>query len=627
MHWAYRPLAVEGGDLGRSQGGFSDAIERHLALGWEREGLAPAAEADRATLCRRLHVVLTGLPPTPEELAAFLSDPSPDPVATWADRLLASPRFGERWGRHWLDVVRYADSVTLRGFVFREAWRYRDLVMESFNRDMPFGQFVREQVAGDLPGVAGTGTLEDRRRGLVATTFWMLGDSNLEEQDKRQLELDRIDEQLDVLGKALLGQTLACARCHDHKFDPVPTRDYYALAGILSGMRQLHHANVSEWTHAPLPGTPEEEARWAAAEGEVRRIEARIAALGKDAAPAVAKELKADLARAKAAAHRPMAMAPTESGGTNLPVLRRGNWRTPGPVVPRGVLAAAFPSPCPPIREGESGRRELAEWLVHPSNPLVARAWVNRAWHWVFGRGLVASVDNLGTTGDAPSHPALLDELAAGFLRDGGSTKALVRRLVTSRAFRLSSDPADARVRASAARDPGNRWLARWKPRRIEAEALRDAMLLASGTLDASRRPGAPFPEGLAADFGHEPTEPVRSVYLPVFRNARVQGLAVFDAADPCRPTGAREESTVAAQALYLLNDPFVAAQARALAGRVSGEADAVGALWRLALGRGPGEGERRAAALHGAAAGDRGAAMVELAQALLGSLDFQTLK
>jgi hypothetical protein len=269
-HWAYQKLRPTPPPQVAGTNNFQDPLDQFLAARLKAENLPTAAEADRATLCRRLYLVLTGLPPSLAELEAFNRDTSPDPVATLTDQLLASPRFGERWGRHWLDVVRYADSVTLRGFLFKEAWRYRDYIIESFNADRPFDDLIREQVAGDLYARE---TLEERRRGLVATTFWMLGDTNLEEQDKRQLELDRIDEQLDVLSKAFLGQTIACARCHDHKFDPIPARDYHAMAGILSGMNQLKHANVSEWVELPLPGTPEEEAAWAAADQEVKRLE------------------------------------------------------------------------------------------------------------------------------------------------------------------------------------------------------------------------------------------------------------------------------------------------------------------------------------------------------------------
>ena len=788
-HWAYQPLSARPTPVaaGPEASGLG-WMDRHLNQAARAQGLEPAPEADRATLCRRLHLVLTGLPPAPEELQSFLADRSVDPVARRADELLASPRFGERWARHWLDVVRYADSVTLRGFVFKESWRFRDFVIDSFNADLPFDQFIREQVAGDL--LDGR-SLEERRRGLIATTFWTLGDTNLEEQDKRQLELDVVDEQLDVLGKAFLGQTISCARCHDHKFDPIPTRDYHALAGILSGMQMLKHSNVSEWTTRPLPGTPDEEKTWNAAEDRVRQIEAELKAarataaakpangvapsgivvddskaravgdwtvsthaqpfvgegyrhdgnagkgartltfqpefprsaeyeirfaytpgenrspavpvtlfsadgertvhiderqppdlaggyvsLGKArfekgvagfvlvsnegtsghvvadavlfipvddaAAPAPApvasaterpssdrpsvRELEKTLASARAGALRPQAMAPMEIGATNLPVLRRGNWRNAGETVPRGVLSVAFRSPAPTPRAGESGRRELAEWLVHPENPLTSRVCVNRVWHWVFGVGLVRSTDHFGTTGDAPTHPQLLDGLAAEFIRDGGSIKRLVRQLVTSQAFRRSGDPAQPTVTASMATDPANQWLARFAPRRAEAEVLQDSMRFVAGTLESSGHGEPGFPPSLAADYGHVATGNRRSIYQPVFRNARPEGLTAFDAADPCRVTGARESSAVAPQALYFLNHPFVREQAAATAQRLLQNPKPIDELWLRTLGRPPTAGERRQAEHHLAATHDRNVALTELAHALFGSIDFRLI-
>ncbi|MFM8357585.1 MAG: DUF1549 and DUF1553 domain-containing protein [Verrucomicrobiota bacterium] len=634
-HWAYRPLPRPA-----EAPHFPAALEREIQRGLQQAGLAAAPEADRPTLARRLHLVLTGLPPTPGELQAFLADPRPDAFERRVDLLLASPRFGERWARHWLDVVRYADSVTLRGFVFREAWRYRDYVVEFFNGDRPLAEFIREQVAGDL--LEG-GTLAERRRRRVATTFWALGDTNLEEQDKRQLELDVLDEQLDVWGRAFLGQTLSCARCHDHKFDPLPARDYHAVAGILAGTRLLRHANVSEWLESPLPGTPAGEVAWAEAGAEVLRSEKALQAArtalaarpgsspagpGYGPDPALLADLprlEARWAAARAAARRPRVMAPVEAGPTNLPVLRRGNWRQPAETVPRGTLQAAFHLPVPAWSPRQSGRRELAEWMLHPAHPLTARVWVNRAWHWVFGAGLVRTVDNFGTTGDHPTHPELLDALAARFLAEGGPVKGFVRALVQSSAFRRSSDPRHPAVAASALADPDNRWLARFAPRRVEAEVLRDAILQAAGTL-REEGGGPPFPAGLAADYGFPATNQFRSLYLPVFRNARPEGLAVFDAADPSRPTGARESSIVAPQALYLLNDPGVRAQATATARRLLDSPRPVDDLWQATLSRPPSAGERQAALAHLQASPDRLAALAELAQAVFGTIDFRRL-
>ncbi len=273
--WAYQqprrhePPSVTTTDWPRTE------IDRFILSSLEARGLRPTRDADRATLIRRLHYDLIGLPPSPEEVASFVADTSPDAYEKRVDRLLASPRFGERWGRHWLDVARFAESLTLRGFVMNQAWRYRDYVIDAFNADMPFDQFIREQIAGDLLPAA---SLADRRRQLVATAFLALGNTNLEEQDKQQLVMDVVDEQLDTIGKAFLAQTIGCARCHDHKFDPIPTRDYYALAGILRNARTLDHANVSKWLERPLPAPPDQEAAIREHDARVASLEARIKA-------------------------------------------------------------------------------------------------------------------------------------------------------------------------------------------------------------------------------------------------------------------------------------------------------------------------------------------------------------
>ncbi len=259
--WAYRPLsappvpeakAIPNAPTVRpgEPAWIGHPVDRFVGTRLVAAGLTPSERASKAVLVRRAFFDLHGLPPTPAEIDAFLADDSPDAWEKLVDRLLASPRFGERFGRHWLDIVRYGESLTLRGFIFPEAWRYRDYVIDSFHSDRPFDRFLMEQVAGDLMPAD---TLEDRRRQLVATTFLALGNTNLEEQDKRQLDMDVVDEQLDTLGKAFLGQTIGCARCHDHKFDPIPTRDYYALAGILRNSQLLDHSNVSAWKTVPLP--------------------------------------------------------------------------------------------------------------------------------------------------------------------------------------------------------------------------------------------------------------------------------------------------------------------------------------------------------------------------------------
>ena len=273
-HWAYRRPASPTPPIVSQKSWPHSSVDTFILASMEGRGLKPAPDADPFTLCRRIHFDLTGLPPSPEELELFRQAAAANrnrAIADLVDRLLASPHFGEHWARHWLDVARFAESVTLRGFIFREAWRYRDYVIDAFNEDRSFDEFVREQIAGDL---LDSETVALKQRRLIATTFLALGNTNLEEQDKKQLDMDVVDEQLDTLGKAFLGQTIGCARCHDHKFDPIPTRDYYAMAGILRNARLLKHANVSEWLESPLPLEP-------ARESELRAHESARAALEK----------------------------------------------------------------------------------------------------------------------------------------------------------------------------------------------------------------------------------------------------------------------------------------------------------------------------------------------------------
>ena len=816
--WCYRPITKpEPPPVGDTSWPRSP-IDRFILAPLESQGLAPADDANAATMVRRLHFDLTGLPPTIEQLDAFASPDaflSPSSLSELADHLLASPRFGERWGRHWLDVVRFGESVTLRGFVFPEAWRYRDYVIEAFNLDVPYGQFVREQIAGDLLPAS---SVADEQRLRVATTFLALGNLNYEEQDKKQLDMDVVDEQLDVIGKAFLAQTIACARCHDHKFDPIPTRDYYAMAGILKGMQVLEHANVSKWVEVPLPLPAEEEefhreketemaslnekiqqakealaalkepdggaspdrpailgtndfpglvlddaearkvgewkfSQWTrryiedgythdldeakgektatfqphfpeagryevrfaytpgsnrapnvpvtvfSADGETTvmvdqtkppPIEGRFVSLGthrfetndqgfvmvsnegtrghvtvdamqflkEDAggaklvadepeAPAAPdaereervreekrlhaslQELEKALAKLKdVSSARPMVMTIKEDPAGDIPVHVRGSVHSLGDVVPRGFLQVAMTGDAPDIPEDRSGRRELADWLASSDNPLTARVMVNRVWHWLMGKGLVRTTDNFGTTGSHPTHPELLDWLAVRFMEEGWSVKWLVREIVTSRVYALSST-----APSLTARDPENHWRGRMDRRRLEAECIRDAMLAVSGRLDLTMG-GPTFAEGQTADYGQEFNEPRRSVYVPVLRNSLPELFEVFDFADPSMVTGQRNVSTVAPQALYMLNHPFARRQAEGAAQRLlaetSDETRRVGLAYRRTLGREPSAAERALAGKHLSRAREAGAAELEawteLMQALFGSVDFRYL-
>jgi cytochrome c553 len=775
--WAYQPIPRQ-----RTTG-----IDGHIDAAIRKAGLMPAPAADPATLARRLYFDLTGLPPTPEQLAAFQTADYENVV----DQLLASPAFGERWGRHWLDVARFGESLTLRGFILPEAWRYRDYVLDAFNADMPFDQFVREQLAGDLLPATDPAA---RRRQLTATTFLTLGNTNLEDQDKKQLRMDHVDETLDVISKGFLAQTVTCARCHDHKFDPIPTADYYALAGILRNVKAMDHANVSKWVEVPLPMDADAEATYAAHEAQVAAVQLRIKAAKAKGGVAAAKGVLAvkdvpgvvvDDADAKKvgtwqpSTHNgtyigdgyvhdqdagkgektltfatelptgkyevrlayapggnradkvpvtvmsadgendltvnmtrnppldgryvslgeyrfekggqsfvlvsttgtkghvcpdavvfvpldPKAVAPKTAGkppapkakGDDLPALEaelkklqasgpkrprvmtvveepkiedakvhiRGLVGNQGATVPRGFLQVATTGPMPKLPANQSGRKELAAWIASADNPLTARVFANRAWHWLLGSGLVRTVDNFGTTGEAPSHPELLDELAAGFVADGWSVKKLVKRIVLSDTYRRASATAPDSPRVAA--DPENRLFGRANRRRLDAECIRDAILSVSGELDSARG-GPTFAAKLTADYGYTHASLRRSVYLPVFRNALPPIFDAFDFADPSLVVGARSASTVAPQALFLLNDPFPISQAKAAAERLLAEkfptdSARLDFLYRWCLSRLPTAGERAVAARFLAASATPADAWAGLFQAVFASADFR---
>jgi len=630
--------------------------------------------------------------------------------------------------------------MSLRGVLLKHAWRYRDYVIEAFNDDLPYDQFLTQQLAGDLLKATSVGA---QRQNLIATTFLMMGDTLLENQNKSQLDMDFVDEQLDVLGKGLLAQTITCARCHDHKFDPIPIRDYYAMAGILKNVQGLKHSNVSKFMEVPLPiseeakreleshnssvaklqseiktlklkekenGLPPVQAkdlpgivvdnpeanvlgRWSKsssvpnhvgaeylysstqgskvlypvtfpAEGryEVRitiaqhanrapkahvtvlhndgnrsfRIDQRKApgtfnkersdgyfqSLGifkfssgqsnaveisvqdgggavvadavqflpvdndgtvttpqisqpvKKLSAAEQKALKTRITKLTAELSalqkrkpvREMVHSAVEkTKPTHLKIHIRGSIDNLGAIAPRGVLQIANYGPAPEMPTSSSGRLELSHWIVDPANPLTSRVMANRVWHWLIGAGLVRTVDNFGTTGESPSHPKLLDHLAVQFVQQGWSVKRLIRTIVLSRTYRLSSS------RGVQQKDPENRLLAHMNRRRLDAESLRDAMLSAGGTLNFEMG-GATFPVSLKTDVGFRFQSPRRSVYVPVFRSSLPELFEVFDFANPSMVTGRRDVSTVAPQALFMMNHPFVRAQARLTAERLLSE-------------------------------------------------------
>src|SRR4051794_4410877 len=522
--WSFRPAREPEVPAVRDEPWPRNAIDRFILAGLEAAGIRPAPEADRRTLIRRLTFDLTGLPPSPEEVAAFVRDDAPGAYERRVERLLASPAYGERWGRHWLDVARYADSNGLdENVAHGNAWRYRDYVIRAFNADKPYDRFLLEQLAGDL---LPTQTTAERHENLIATGFLALGPKVLAEPDEKKMELDIVDEQLDTLGRTVMGLTLGCARCHDHKFDPVTAADYYGLAGVFVSTKTMENfKKVARW-HENVIATPEEIKQKADLDARGAKYKERIKALTGKADEESKRELaklRADLATLeKAVTELPSAMGVTEGKPTDVPVLRRGNHLTPAAVVARRFPVALAGEKQPALPTNRSGRLELAKWLTDPKHPLTARVMVNRVWRWHFGKGLVRSVDNFGLIGEQPTHPELLDWLATEFVKDGWSLKKLHKRLVLSATYQMSS----AHDAKAALADPDNRLLWRANGRRLEAEAIRDSLLAVGGVLDRTAGgPALTHVKNRDYLFDHTSKDRTtyaglrRSVYLPVIRN------------------------------------------------------------------------------------------------------------
>lgn len=677
-HWAFQPVANPQPPVVRDTAWPRDDLDRFLLAKMEAAGVKPVADADRFALIRRVTLDLTGLPPTVEEVGAFVHDPATDDeaLAKVVDRLLASPAFGERWGRHWLDVARYADSVgKTRNIPFPYAWRYRNYVIDAFNADKPYDQFLVEQLAGDL---VDTGSPEEAAEHLVATGFLALGSMDLNERDREQFLLDRIDDQIDTLGRATMGLTLGCARCHDHKFDPVAQTDYYALAGIFGSTRTMsgqssRRGNTKEY-HQPglLVSLDPTIAKSRADRGaEIERLETRLAELrqaGKGESGKVGaarrKQLKQEFfsvqkqlndlraieseesmsassgkkkgGTPKIDPNAPLAMAAMEGEVVDLALRVRGEPDLKGEIIPRAFPAVLQHAATPALTSDRSGRLELAEWLTSADHPLTARVMVNRVWQHLHGRGLVETVDNFGLSGSAPTHPELLDHLATRFVANGWSVKSLIREIVLSRSYRLGT----THEAANAAKDENNSLYWRSNLRRLEAEAIRDSLLAAGDMLQEVRPEGAPAnPEnkGKAKGKGKKRVEPsdlvatpVRSVYLPVMRSKLPGMFTVFDFAEPDQVNGQRDVTTVAPQALFLLNNPFVVevskkAAERILAQDLPDEPARLRYAYAYALCRYPTEAEvTRALAFLAEGGDDRTASWTALTQALYSSAEFR---
>lgn len=763
--WSFQPRSWEMPKAGKWAG---TPIDRFIEAKLDEKGLKRPPLAPNEALLRRAKTDLTGLPLTVAEQEEFHADSSLKKWEEMIDRWLDDKAFGERWGRHWLDLARYADtSGGGRAMALHEAWKFRDFVIEAFNEDMPLDDLILSHIAGDLLPYQSD---EERRKFLTSTGFLVLGPHNYENQNKALLDLEIADEQLDTVGRAFLGMTIGCARCHDHKFDPIPTEDYYSMAGIFLSSKSVTHSNVSKWHTEPVPGSLEVQAELAAHEAREKELqEAAIVAKleleeaggdsGKLDRVAKAEQLKgividnseADLigkwvpsthspryvndgyvhdghdkasrfaaiystvvaetgtyeirmsytASSNRSSRTPVTIAagnhteevrvnqrkapdfqslftrlgnfyvekgelisvtiandpgkldgcviadaiqilpyepgnksdneiislrkkydetqkaltqhgkkkpkvpsvmavselsPDKIGDTRVRI--RGDEDKHGDFAPRGFLQVASWGGQPVIPEERSGRLELAKWITDPQHPLTARVMANRVWLHLLGEGIVRTPDNLGTTGQLPSHPELLDYLAERLINSGWSIKALIKEVMLSEVYRFDSEIENTKAETI---DPGNYYLWRANRRVLDVEVLRDTMLVAADTLDEAFG-GPSLPKGFRSEFGYQFTTRKRSVYVPVFRNTNYEIFGLFDFANPNFAVGKRSQSAVPTQALYLLNSPEVHRYSSEAASYLLQEQDEnynqrLDRVFQTTLGRKPGEREAQWAA------------------------------
>ncbi len=635
--WSFQPLQQVAPPAPMDSAWCKSEIDRFVLAKLESSGLKPVGDAEPLALLRRLYFDLIGLPPNPKEAKRFAddwqnaSDESARDrlLASVVDRLLASPQFGERWGRYWLDVARYSESSGKDvNILYPLAWRYRDYVIDAFNADVPFDKFVQQQVAGDLLPARSD---EEKSRNLTATGFLAIGPKSLNEMRGRQFVVDLADEQIDTVTQSVMGLTVACARCHDHKFDPISQQDYTAIAGIFLSTDTRYGTSGGNGGRnsgglIELPVSTAPNYLPALTKAELEQKKQRLAALQKEQRDIFAErqrsrrsggtltqddgfnivrvatqitQLEAELknynadgsvkAMAIGAVDKPTTAATTvrarfgrnRGGGfdvlTDSPLFVRGDVDRPSERISREIPEILPTVDSPEIPRTTSGRKELAEWMTDPNNPLTARVITNRVWNWLFGAGIVTSVDNFGTTGNEPSHPELLDFLARRFVSEGWSVKKLVREIVLSRTYRLASSHDAANFSA----DPSNALLWRHSSRRLDAEAIRDALLSSAGMLDLNRPEasligragdgplGGPRRSTLTEDKVAKANSNHRSVYLAVARNVEPEVLAVFDFPDAATVQGSRQITNVPGQSLFMLNSDFAAKQAKALANRI----------------------------------------------------------
>jgi hypothetical protein len=648
--WSFQPPTVVAPSAVKNTAWPKSDIDRYLLAALEAKNIAPVADADRRTLIRRAYFDLIGLPPTPEETESFVADKDPKAFEKLIDRLLAMPQFGERWGRHWLDVARYGESTSKeRNIPYPYAWKYRDYVYDSVAADKPFDQFVREQLAGDLLPAKND---QERNEMLTATGFLTLGPRSLNTRNAEQFRMDVADEQLDVATRGFMALSVACARCHDHKFDPIPTADYYAMVGIfrstdvLGGVKPGNNKTGYAGDYAYLTSTTkrsgasaEDRKRLAELKTELEKVQEKMQevraeakealASRKEVKPNKAKNGKADkkarldqlppkLQQALKKAQYRLAEINDEiksleskrggAGGEPVMAVRdslmpedcriniRGEVNDLGDTVSRGFVKVLTLPNSPDVNAKQSGRLQLAAWMSSRENPLTARVMANRVWYHLFGRGIVPTIDNFGALGEPPTNQPLLDYLAVRLMDGGWSVKSLIKEVMLSHAYQLSSEHSDANYGV----DPDNALVWRMNRRRLDAEAIRDSVLYVAGSLDLKRPLGSPT-QSIEGEIGRRARTDAllqevtyRSAYLPIVRGMVPEFLSLFDVADPELVTGQRDVTTIAPQALYMMNSPVVLQQAEKTAGnlladsRLADDAARVDHAFCLLLGRPP---------------------------------------
>jgi hypothetical protein len=765
--WAFRPVGdPEVPKVDGDAGAVATPIDAFVIEQLKEKGIRPAPPADRQNLIRRATYDLIGLPPTVSEVEAFASDTATNAFEKVIDRLLVSKHYGVRWGRHWLDVARYADSNGLdENLAYGHAWRYRDYVIDSFNQGKPFDRFVIEQIAGDLlPGA--------NQETITATGFLALGAKVLAEKDTEKLFMDVVDEQIDTVSKAFLGMTISCARCHDHKFDPVSQQDYFGLAAIFKSTKTVFEktGTIKYWTEHSFASEGETErlkkvnaevgrrkkaatdfqsketvrirgaaraqateyliaatrfepnaslevvarvaqpfglhsrilhhcrlhleyhqddaffGEWHRLAGDTNAIERHYRPLFEDAQkafkavyrsdpkkkalddprlapahsalydksgflavppiPALAFDAGklAELRRLEEVARVYESAAPDQSAAmgvadgkvlTTMALHIRGDHNSPGKPVKREFpKVLRWSSARPILPDGQSGRLELGRWIGDTRNPLTARVFVNRVWRWHFGRGLVETTENFGRLGDRPSHPKLLDWLAREFMRSGWDVKQLHKLIMNSAVYQRSTQHPHEEIAVAA--DPVNELWWRFDLRRLEAEQIRDSILLVSGLLDETMG-GKTIPlRNRQFVFNHTSQDHTgyeqrrrRAAYLPVVRNHLCEVFQQFDYPDPATPTGNRNTTVVAPQALLMMNSPLVLDAAEALADRLSvgDPAAQVDRAYQLVFARVPTEVERqRAVGFISGSTGEPRQVWALFCQSLLASNEFMFL-